>query len=214
MSLLLSPRNRQFGPILHLVKCYRLQGSILDKIHDFHVFLNDLIVPKQGHLCLTVRIVFCLIHLQKHSECHWDWFHKFEAFNRTKFDHFVTFFEKRSWLDVACQYCRVPYEWVAMRACRSWVLFWLLARPVTGDRSSSLRTNWTLPILTNAIPWAGDITLMMPLPQPTARRDASLRNSKLSKDDSSILTWVSLKWSLILIILSVSLGFSSGILGN
>ncbi len=51
-----------------------------------------------------------------------------------------TFLEKRSCLEVACQYSRDPSEWVARKACLS-SLLGFIANPVTGERSWLLRTN-------------------------------------------------------------------------
>ena len=50
-----------------------------------------------------------------------------------------TFLEKRSCLEVACQYSNDPSEWVARKACRS-SLLGFMANPVTGERSWLLRT--------------------------------------------------------------------------
>ena len=44
-----------------------------------------------------------------------------------------TFFWKRIWLEVECQYYKVPYEWVAIKACLNLVLLGLLANPVIGE---------------------------------------------------------------------------------
>ena len=61
-------------------------------------------------------------------------------------EHFVmllgyqfTFLEKRSCLEVACQYSRDPSEWVARKACLS-SLLGFMANPVTGERSWLLST--------------------------------------------------------------------------
>lgn len=52
-----------------------------------------------------------------------------------------TFLEKRSCLEVACQYYREPSECVARKACLS-SLLGFMANPVTGEGSWLLRTNW------------------------------------------------------------------------
>ena len=54
-----------------------------------------------------------------------------------------TFFWKRSWREVACQYSRVPSECVAMNALRKFYLLGLLAKPVTGELSDPIRTYCT-----------------------------------------------------------------------
>lgn len=54
--------------------------------------------------------------------------------------YLCTFLEKRSCLEVACQYSREPSECVARNACLS-SLFGFMASPVTGEGSWLLRTN-------------------------------------------------------------------------
>lgn len=54
-----------------------------------------------------------------------------------------TFFWKRSWREVACQYSRVPSECVAMKALRRVSLFGFEASPVTGELSDPSSTYWT-----------------------------------------------------------------------
>ena len=53
--------------------------------------------------------------------------------------HLITFLEKRSCLEVACQYSKDPSECVARKACLSFSLGFM-ANPVTGERSWLLRT--------------------------------------------------------------------------
>ena len=65
----------------------------------------------------------------------------------------LTFFWKRSWREVACQYSRVPSECVAMKACRRLSLLGLKASPVTGEWSVPLSTYCTFSVST--IPYSG-----------------------------------------------------------
>lgn len=73
----------------------------------------------------------------------------------TSLKHFIilnytifTFFWKRSCLDVACQYYRVPLEWVAINACLS-CLFGFDASPVTGELSDPFNIYCTFSTLAN-----------------------------------------------------------------
>lgn len=70
-----------------------------------------------------------------------------------------TFFWKRTWLEVACQYSNVPPEWVAMNVFFKVDVVEVLAMHVTGVLSSFTKLYWIACLFT-------DKTLIIPSVQP------------------------------------------------
>ena len=139
------PRNRLICPILHSVICCCRWGSISGRRLGYRVYRDGQSRPQQGHLCSTAPIGSYPVLQQKHNGFPLDWSNKSATSHRTMLDDKCTFFEKRSWLEVACQYSKVPSECVAINACLKLVVLGLLDNPVTGEWSPPFSTNCTLP---------------------------------------------------------------------